>query len=89
MAVHRMISLNRRIAMPVSLMPEPMRKDGGRMAELNALINSMAARRRRRLRPLKHGKRYTYEIGCRCEFCIKANRQYCRDWQREKKRNKS
>ena len=55
-----------------------------RMRELDALIAAMPARRRRRLRPLKHGKRYTYEVGCRCEFCILANREYCRLWHQEK-----
>lgn len=74
--------------MPVSMLPYRA-QDCARLRELDRLISLMPRARRRRLKPLKHGKRYTYDVGCRCEFCIKANREYCRDWHREKKRNKS
>lgn len=68
-----------------------------RMQELDALISGSRSwavaelarvgwnRHRRRTKPLKHGKRHTYNVGCRCEFCVAANRDYCRLWHQENK----
>ena len=66
-----------------------------RMAELNALIFGARdwarsqltgrAKKRRRTKPLKHGRRYTYDLGCRCEFCTKANTDYWNAWYKNKK----
>ncbi len=70
--------------MPVSMLPF-RRYDGARLRELDRLISLMPARRRRRLKPIKHGKRHTYKLGCRCEFSTKAQRDYCRQWYRDAK----